>query len=513
MKLLLVTPTSVSVELENNDCYSTDSYEVFLNGECVGAKTENVFSLYNLSIGEHYHLEIRRAGYTEQAEFDTLPYKEVVYHSTKDGTSENDTQSLQKAIDALTENQFLTILGTYRVTALFLRDNTMINLSKGSKLIGETDRTLFPILSSQEELNGIVKGTWEGCADDSFASIITGLGVSHCCIYGEGVIDCNAHNSDWWINHREKRIARRPKGIFLHTCRDITLEGITVCNTPSWNQHPFYSKDLKYINLTLINPPNSPTTDGIDPESCDNVLIVGTKISVGDDCIAIKSGKLDFARKYRTPSTNITVRNCLMERGHAGVTLGSENSGGINNVLVTKCVFSHTDRGLRIKSQRGRGDLAVIEEITFRNILMSDVKSPFVINAFYKAGNDVEDDRFYRGLQPITDLTPQFGEFLFEDIRCKDVSFGVGFFLGLPESPIQKVSLHNVEISFKVDAEPGEMAMTAWKETFCKVGFVCENLDELELQSVEFLNNPSEKFVLKTRPDFMTGQKLRLNGN
>lgn len=114
------------------------------------------------------------------------------------------------------------------------------------------------------------------------------------------------------------------------------------------------------------------------------MLIVGTRISVGDDCIAIKSGKLGFARKYRTPSSHITVRNCLMEYGHAGVTIGSENSGGVKDVLVTNCLFRMTDRGLRIKSQRGRGNLAVIEGITFRNITMEDVKSPFVLMPFIK---------------------------------------------------------------------------------------------------------------------------------
>lgn len=497
MKLMLITPTSVSVELQNNGSYFTQTFEIFLNGIPQGKKNINSFSIYNLTPGMNYSMKIKSPETEKELSFHTPQYEEVIYRSQKEGGIENDTDGLQNAIDNLRTGQFLTIQGTYRITSLFLKDNLILHLPKGSKLLGETDRTLFPILMGNESRNGIVLGTWEGCADDSFASIINGIGVKNCCIYGEGIIDCNAQNSDWWVNHRVKRIARRPKGIFLHTCENITIEGITVCNTPSWNQHPFYSKNLKYLNMRLLNPANSPTTDGIDPESCDNVLIAGTNISVGDDCIAIKSGKLEFARKYHTPSSNITIRNCLMEYGHAGVTLGSENSGGIENVLVTNCVFKMTDRGLRIKSQRGRGNLAVIKNITFKNIKMTDVKSPFVINAFYKAGNDEADARFIRDYQEISELTPVFKEFTFEDITCENVSYGVGFFLGLPESPLEKVTLKNIDISYKAGAKAGEMAMTAWKEAFYHVGFVCENLKVLDLKNINFKTRPEKNFILR----------------
>ena len=497
INLLLITPTSVSVELQNDDSYRTDAFEVLLNGSSLEMQDHNSFSLYDLTPDRDYELELIMKGASAKQSFHTLARREKVYRSAKEGGTEDDTAGLQQAIDTLGKDEFLTIQGSYKATALFLKDNLILHLPKGSQLIGETDRTVFPILKADEEKNGIVLGTWEGRADDCFASILTGIGVKNVCIYGEGIIDCNAGAGDWWHNHRVKQIARRPKGIFLHTCENVALEGITVCNTPSWNQHPFYSKNLKYINVKLINPADSPTTDGIDPESCDNVLIVGVRISVGDDCIAIKSGKIDFARKYRTPSSHITIRNCLMEYGHAGVTLGSENSGGIKDVLVTNCIFKHTDRGLRIKSQRGRGNLAVIQNITFKNIRMDDVKSPFVINAFYKAGNDAIDDRFAHEYQEVTDLTPVFKEFTFEDIVCENVSYGVGFFLGLPESKLEKVTLKNITVSYKPDATPGEMAMTAWKEEFKHIGFVCENLKLLKLDQVIFKDEPGRKFILR----------------
>ncbi|MCM1543410.1 MAG: glycoside hydrolase family 28 protein [Blautia sp.] len=496
MNILLVTPTSVSVELENNDCYSTAPFEVLLNGSSLGMREHNSFSLYGLEPDRDYELKIMWKTGNESVSFHTLNRREIVYHSPKDGGTEDDTAGIQQAIDLLKPDEFLTIRGVYKAVSLFLRDGLILQLPKGSRLVGETDRTVFPILSAHEERNGIALGAWEGCADDSFASILTGIGVKNVCIYGQGVVDCNAQSGDWWIDHRAKRIARRPRGIFLHTCENIALEGITVCNTPSWNQHPFYSRNLKYINMKLLNPADSPTTDGIDPESCDNVLIVGVQISVGDDCIAIKSGKIDFARRYHTPSSRIIIRNCLMEYGHGGVTLGSENSGGIRDVLVTNCIFRRTDRGLRIKSQRGRGSLAVIRDIAFRNIRMEDVKSPFVINAFYKAGNDAYDERFLREYQEPTGLTPAFQGFTFENIICEKVSYGVGFFLGLPESMLEKVALRNISVSYKPNASPGQMAMTAWKEEFLHAGFVCENVKLLELEQVHFADEPGRKYIL-----------------
>lgn len=496
MNILLVTPTSVSVELINDDCCFTAPCEMILNGSSLGMQERNSFSLYGLTPDRDYELRIAAEGVDKTVSFHTLNRREKIYRSPKEGGTTDDTAGLQQAIDSLEADEFLTIQGVYKVTALFLRDGLILHIPKESRLIGETDRTAFPVLSAEEEKNGVVLGTWEGCADDSFASILTGIGVKNVCIYGEGIVDCNAQSGDWWIDHRIKRIARRPKGIFLHTCENIALEGITVCNTPSWNQHPFYSRNLKYINMKLLNPPDSPTTDGIDPESCDDVLIIGVRISVGDDCVAIKSGKIEFARRYHTPASHIVIRNCLMEYGHGGVTLGSENSGGIRDVLVTNCIFRRTDRGLRIKSQRGRGNLAVIQNITFRNIRMEDVKAPFVINAFYKAGNDACDDRFVREYREVTELTPAFGRFTFEDIICENVSYGAGFFLGLPESMLEEVNLKNISVSYKPDAAPGEMAMTAWKEKFLHIGFACENVKLLKLEQVHFQDLPSRKFIL-----------------
>lgn len=488
MNILLITACSITIELENYKPYKCDMYDIYLNDTLYKSTDLNVFSIYDLTPNSSYKLRIN----DEEIIFKTLDKKLIYYKHQSD-----DNLGIQEALDKLSSNEVLVLTDEYYVTNLFLNDNNSIYLKKGSKILGNINRTDYKILYKDEYLNNLPLGTWEGRGGDTFASIINVLGKKNVLIFGEGVVDVRADKADWWENHRVQRIAWRPKGIFIHTSSNIILEGITVKNTPSWNQHPFYSSNLKYLNLNLENPSNSPTTDGCDPEACDNVLICGCRISVGDDCIAIKSSKIELASIYHRASSNIVIRNNYMNMGHAGVTLGSENSGGINNVIVTKCLFNETDRGLRIKSQRGRGKDAIISNIVFNNIIMEGVKSPFVINAFYKAGNDVVDYRFDYSYRKPDDTTPSLGEFLFENIKCNNVCYGVGFFQGLPESKIKKVTLKNVSVSFNKDSKAGEMAMCVVNEKYYNVGFVLNNICEFHYDVI-FINNPSELFIDKS---------------
>lgn len=494
INILTLTSSSISIELVNNDCYFTSKYEVFLNEDKIGESSKNIFSYYDLKPNTSYLLEIKQNQKFERIQFIT---KDYVFKEVRSSDLIDKTDFLQNELNNLKDNEVLVLKGTFKVISLAVRNNNKIYLPKGSKLIGEIDRYKYPIFSKYEELNGKPLGSWEGEKRDVFCSILNFLGVSNCLVYGQGIIDYQAQYSDFWLDHHTIKKAYRPNGIFIHTSNNISFQGITCQNTPSWNQHPFYSTNIDYIDCKFINPKDSPTTDGIDPESCSNIKIIGTYISVGDDCIAIKSGKIDFARKYKTPCRNIIIRNCLMENGHGGVTLGSENSGGINNVRVENCYFKKTDRGLRIKSQRGRGNLAVISDIVFNNIYMDNVKSALVINAFYKAGSDQIDYRFDRHYLEKNDDTPEFDKFVFSNMVCKNLEYGLGYFLGLPESKIKEIVLKNISVSYLKNASSGSMAMTKENEKFRKIGIFAENVDRLILENVNFLNKPSEKLIVK----------------
>ena len=232
-------------------------------------------------------------------------------------------------------------------------------------------------------------------------------------------------------------------------CFNVSFVGLNIINSPSWNLHPFYSEKLSFIDLTLRSIPTSPNTDGFDPESCKDISLLGTRIYVGDDCVAIKSGKKIMADRYFKPCENITIRNCFMGDGHGGVVFGSESSCGIKNVEVSRCIFRNTDRGLRIKTKRGRGNKALIENVSFDNILMDGVMACLVINMYYYLSHEPYDEYAdSKEYKEVSELTPHVGAFSFRNMECLNTKACVGYFYGLPESPIDQITLDNIKVTY-----------------------------------------------------------------
>jgi polygalacturonase len=268
------------------------------------------------------------------------------------------------------------------------------------------------------------------------------------------MIDGNAVEGDWWTDAKKKRTAWRPRLIFLKECKNITIQGITVCNSPSWTIHPYYSENINIIGLTILNPMDSPNTDGIDPESCKDVKIIGTNISVGDDCIAIKSGKYYMALSHYKKTENVVVRNCRLNRGHGSVTVGSECSGGVSGVRVSRCIFDSTDRGLRIKTRRGRGERSVIEDIVFEDIEMNGVRMPFTVNMFYFCDPDGHSDYCQsKETLEVNEMTPCIKGVTARNIKCSDVDVSLLAVYGLPEAKVEKICLESIRADFKPESE------------------------------------------------------------
>jgi polygalacturonase len=150
-----------------------------------------------------------------------------------------------------------------------------------------------------------------------------------------------------------------------------------------WFLHPVLSENITVRGVTVVG--KGPNNDGLDPESCKNVLIENCVFDTGDDCIAIKSGRNGDGRRINKPSENIIVRNCQMIDGHGGVVVGSEISGGCNNVFVENCKMDspNLDRAIRIKTNTIRG--GVVENIFVRNIKIGEVKEAILkINLKYE---------------------------------------------------------------------------------------------------------------------------------
>ena len=255
--------------------------------------------------------------------------------------------------------------------------------------------------------------------------------------------------------------------------------------------------------MKLVNPKNSPNTDGCDPESCKNVDIIGVYFSVGDDCIAIKSGKIYMGRKHKKPSDNFNIRNCSMNFGHGAIVLGSEMSGGIKNIKVSRCLFNQTDRGLRIKTRRGRGKDAIIDGIVFENIKMTEVLTPLVINMFYYCDPDGHTEYVYtKEKLPVDDRTPYLGSFTFKDIDCYDVNVAAGTFFGLPEQPINSINIENMKFHYAENPQSGLAAMMDGLPPLKGKGLIFSYVDRVTIKDVEFIGLNDEKFEINQVSSF-----------
>lgn len=496
MKILAVSSRSVTIELDSSKPYFFgEEFVVSLNGVPVKKETRNVFSLFSLVPDTEYTAEAAGQKIFFKTDKETALFDVTAFRALGDGVHD-DTPAFAAAIACLPEGGTLFVpAGRYLLTSVFLKSNITIYLDEGATLSGNVVRSLFPVLPAL--IDGENLGTWQGEEADCFSSIITAYCCKNVKIIGEGEINCNAQDGDWYINHRVKRIAWRPRGVFFNRCEDVLLQGITIKNTPSWNVHPYFCKSIKLLNLCLENTPNMPTTDGIDPDCCDGVLIAGVKISVGDDCIALKSGTVESAKKYRTPCRDVEIRNCLMCEGHGGVVLGSELSGGIEDITVSRCIFEGTDRGLRIKTRRGRGRVGVTDDITFENIEMRAVKVPFVVNMYYNMGDETGHTEYVYTTKklPVDDRTPYIGKFKFKDMTCTDVSVCAGAFYGLPEAPVGGVNFENVSFSYADDAEAGYPDMKEINEKVRRGGLYFQFVEEVTLNGVTITGCDGEPIV------------------
>ena len=501
--IILTSSTSITLELINEDIYNTKDYNIYINDILYKSKiTTNVYSIFNLTPNTLYKITVEQEEknnhcyISTENEYVCLNVKR--FNAKGDGIS-NDTSFIQACINSCPDNGRVYFpKGTYYIGPLFLRSNITIELAKDAILLGDVNRFNYPILPgityTTDEKDEYNLGTWEGNPLDCFASIITGINVQNVKIIGEGIIDCNSQNSNWWINIKNKIVAWRPRGVFLNRCNNIAIQGITITNTPSWNLHPYFSNNLKFIDLKLINPKDSPNTDGCDPESCDNVDIIGAFFSVGDDCIAIKSGKIFMGRKYKKPSSNFNIRNCSMNYGHGAVVLGSEMSGGIKNINVSKCIFNGTDRGLRIKTRRGRGKDAIIDNISFENIEMINVLTPLVINMFYYCDPDGHKEYVYsKEKLEVNEKTPYLGRFKFKNINCRNVNIAAGVFYGLPEQPIKYIELENIYFEYAINKKCGIPAMMDFLDEMSGRGLIFMNVDTVKLKNVKFNRIDSQR--------------------
>jgi polygalacturonase len=357
--------------------------------------------------------------------------------------------------------------GEYLSGPIHMKSNTTLYIDAGAVL---------RFSDNFDDYLPYVEMRWEGTVMKSFSPLIYANKAENITITGRGTIDgqgakwwaetlrnvdeirktgnvlCENKWQKMWVNENVglqvaenysgtiKRKFFRPPFIQTFQCSNVRIEGITIRNSPFWTVNPEFCDNVTVSGVTIRNP-ESPNTDGINPESCKNVHISDCHISVGDDCITLKSGRDEDGRKYNVPCENITITNCTMLNGHGGVVIGSEMSGGVKNVVITNCIFDGTDRGIRLKTTRGRG--GVVENIRVSNILMKDIKvEAIVLNMFY--GESIEG--------PVSVETPCFRNIHLANITGVNINKACKVD-GLPEMPVSEISFSNINMEAQTGFE------------------------------------------------------------
>ena len=227
--------------------------------------------------------------------------------------------------------------------------------------------------------------------------------------------------------------AIRPSFVSFVGCKNVLLEGFTIGGGPNWTIHPVYCENVIVRRVTVDT--DGPNNDGIDPDSCRNVLIEHCTFSTGDDCVVLKSGYNEDGWRVGRPTENVVMRWCTSRRGHGGLVVGSEMSGDVRNVYVHDCEFEGTDRAVRIKSRRGRG--GIVENIWAENLAVKDLKYEVVIlNMDYSSDTK----------QLTTEKAPLFRNMVFRHITGAGAPVAIRL-TGLPDSPIQNIRFEDVTIA------------------------------------------------------------------
>jgi len=455
------------------------------------------------------------------------------------------SQAFADAIDAVSKKgggKVIIPSGIWLTGPIILKSNLELFTEAGALVIFSTNKDLYPLIeTSFEGLN-----TWR-CV-----SPIYGKNIENVAFTGSGIWDgsgdawrfvkkgkltesqwkklvasggvVNEKNNEWYPSEQFRDAMKntdqnvrldmktkeefqtirdflRPVMVKIENSKRVMFDGPVFQNSPAWCIHPLMVEDLTVRNITVRNPWYSQNGDGIDVESCKNVILENSNFDVGDDAICIKSGKDEDGRRRGIPSENLVIRNNIVYHGHGGVTVGSEMSGGVRNMHVSNCTFMGTDVGLRFKSNRGRG--GVVENIFISGIRMTDIPTHAISFDLYYGGQSVSEmlesgnQQKQAILEPVTEKTPQFKNISMKDIMVKGALQAV-FMQGLPEMNLENIRLSNMILSadkgFTMIDVNGLILENIQLQTKSKTAFEMLSVSNVEFKNVSY--NSTDKSAI-----------------
>lgn len=369
-----------------------------------------------------------------------------------DGKTDN-KKALAEAIKRCSESgggKVVIPAGNYLVNgSIVLLSNVNLHLEKGAIIrFGTNPQYYLPN----------VKVRWEGTVCYNYSPLIYAYQQENLAITGEGILDGQTEGT-WSLwkkdnngknQENDKKLLRqmgndlvpeskrifgenhylRPSLIEFYECKNILLEGFTAKSSPFWTIHPVFSKNIIIKNLTIKK--GTTNDDGIDPDSCQDVLIENCNIDTDDDPISIKAGR-DHDAWNRQGSKNIIIRNCQVQSNVGNAfCIGSEMSGGVENIFIENCQVKNTPNGINFKCNLDRG--GYVKRVFIRNISFENCKN---IGILFQM-----DYHSYRG----GNYPPHFQDFYLSNLIFKKIEkIGIKI-VGVPSKPVRNVLLRNIQI-------------------------------------------------------------------
>ena len=407
-------------------------------------------------------------------EFKAKDYPITKYGASTKATAAKNQKAINKAIEACNKaggGRVIIPAGTWMTGAITLKSNVNLVIEKDATLRFAFDTDLYPLVYTR----------WEGLDCMNYQPCIYAIDCENIALTGEGIVDGYGSNDRWWYMKGNKehgyngqpecqlnpdcrkaligmsdrnvpvseRIFGKGKGLrpqlvnFVR-CNNVLIEGVQLLNSPFWVMHPLFCKNLTVKNVTVIN--DGPNGDGCDPESCEDVLIEGCTFQTGDDCIALKSGRNGDGLRANIPCKNVIVRGCTMADGHGGVVIGSEISGGCDNIFAENCKMDspNLDRVLRIKTNTCRG--GINQNIFMRNIEVGQCREAVMrINLVYEPNEPAERGHI-----------PTVRNVWMENVTCQKSKYGI-LINGLDDQDqIYNINVKNCSFS-NLSAKPVEI--------------------------------------------------------
>jgi polygalacturonase len=318
------------------------------------------------------------SGLTQAAEFRVNDYGAIGDDATIS------TGAIQKTIDAASKSGGTVVFapGLYRTGSLFLKSGTHLRIDNGVEIRGSQNQADYPVMPTR--VAGI-EMPWP-------AALINVYQQSNVKISGDGVID--GDGKQWWDKYWAMRKdydakglrwaadydAQRPRLIQIFKSENVQVMGLTLRRSGFWTLHICYSRRVTVDGVTIRNNVGGrgPSTDGIGVDSSSDVLIQRADIECNDDAVVMKAGRDSDGLRVNRPTENVIVRDITVRDGAAGITFGSETSGGIRHVEAYRIhVFAPSPIGILFKSAATRG--GTVEDISIHDVDMRDVPTAFSV--------------------------------------------------------------------------------------------------------------------------------------